>query len=101
VPTDEIARVRFGIANPGLFLGSLSLSREHSRALTNFSNRPLATVLECQGSLVAIEIEAGIRSDKPSKWRHFVELMEALPADQAAPLWQAVQAQAMRALEVS
>jgi hypothetical protein len=26
--------------------------------------------------------------------RHFVELMEALPADQAAPLWQTVQAQA-------
>jgi hypothetical protein len=29
-----------------------------------------------------------------SAWRHFVGLMEALPADQAAPPWQAVQAQA-------
>jgi hypothetical protein len=27
-------------------------------------------------------------------WWHFVELMEALPADQAASLWQAMQAQA-------
>jgi hypothetical protein len=32
-------------------------------------------------------------------WRHFVQLMEALPADQAAPLWQVAQAHAMKALE--
>jgi hypothetical protein len=28
-------------------------------------------------------------------WRHFVTLMEALPADQAAPLWQMAQAKAV------
>jgi hypothetical protein len=33
-------------------------------------------------------------------WRHFVELMEALPADQAVPLWQTAQAQATNALEL-
>jgi hypothetical protein len=33
-------------------------------------------------------------------WRHLIELMEALPADQAAPLWQTAQAQAVNALRV-
>jgi hypothetical protein len=33
-------------------------------------------------------------------WRHFAELMEALPADQAVPLWQTAQAQATNALEL-
>jgi hypothetical protein len=32
-------------------------------------------------------------------WRHFVGLIEGLPADHAAPLWQAAQAQATKALE--
>jgi hypothetical protein len=34
----------------------------------------------------------------PAEWRRFVALMEALPAEQAAPLWQAAQAQMMKAL---
>jgi hypothetical protein len=34
----------------------------------------------------------------PTEWGHFVELAEALPTDQAAPLWQAEQVQAMKAL---
>jgi hypothetical protein len=33
-------------------------------------------------------------------WRHFVELMEALPADQAAPLWQAAYMHAMKSKRI-
>jgi hypothetical protein len=32
-------------------------------------------------------------------WRHFVELMEALPAEEAAPLWQVTRAQAASKLD--
>jgi hypothetical protein len=32
-------------------------------------------------------------------WRKFVACVEVLPADQAAPLWQTVQAQSVKALE--
>jgi hypothetical protein len=32
--------------------------------------------------------------------RYFVELMEALPADQAAPLWQAAHMQAMKSMAI-
>jgi hypothetical protein len=39
-----------------------------------------------------------LKRDAMVAWRKFVACLEALPADQAAPLWQTVQAQAMIAL---
>jgi hypothetical protein len=35
----------------------------------------------------------------PAAWRPFVEMMEAFSPNQAAPLWQSVQAQAMKAAD--
>jgi hypothetical protein len=47
----------------------------------------------------AQQVQDGIKAAAYA-WRHFVELMEPLPADQAAPLWQAAYMQAMKSKRI-
>jgi hypothetical protein len=69
-------------------------------------------VIDAGGSVVRAGVECLTASDstlaRPNAnslkaaahaWRHFFGLVETLPPDQAAPLWQTAQAQAMKALE--
>ena len=44
------------------------------------------------------KVEPDARKAAEAAWSRFVSCMQALPPDQAAPLWQAVQAQALRSL---
>jgi hypothetical protein len=45
-------------------------------------------------------LPAGLKARCAAAWRRFVACVEALPPDQAAPLWQAAQVQTMKALEI-
>lgn len=61
---------------------------------------PLSVTRRWKASLAHGEAKCpqDLKREAAAAWRRFVACMEALPPDQAAPLWQAVQAQAAIAI---
>jgi hypothetical protein len=81
---------------------------EHSDAITKWRNRlperqkrrlihPLSVTRRWKASLAHDNSKSpqDLKRNAAAAWRRFVNCVEALPAEQAVPLWQMVQAQAM------